>query len=132
MPRPSKKKLTKESSQLGFTMIELLVVLIIVSLTASLVGPSMFHRYEKIKARDEEQRLFLLLDAVGMQAFLSQTARTIDCRENQISLVEQKETVDFTYLTFPATSVYFNANGFAESPALAYRIGEEEKSVSLE
>ncbi|MFY3138343.1 type II secretion system major pseudopilin GspG [Achromobacter xylosoxidans] len=53
-----------ENPQKGFTLLELLVVLLIVALLASYVGPKLFTQVDKAKVRSTEAQMKTLADAV--------------------------------------------------------------------
>lgn len=71
--RESKKKLTTLRNERGFSLIELLIVMVILGLLASLVGPRMFGKLGKAKTQTAKTQIEMLgaaLDAfrldVGM------------------------------------------------------------------
>ena len=115
----------------GFTLVEVLVVLIIVALSVSLVAPSLINAYEGMKGAAEEQRLVSILDAVKMKSFLRQTAYSLHFEENRLTIKENDIITEFDYIIFPVTTIRFNANGFADVKILKYVIRDKEKELNV-
>lgn len=120
-----------KSSAAGFTLIEVLVVMIIAAAGISLVGPRLFNTYEKIKASSEEQKLFDIIEAVKMRAFCRQVSYTILFEEKNISWKNRDVFVKFNYLIFPESSITFNGNGFPDTNAIKYIMRGREKVVNI-
>ena len=114
----------------GFTLIEILVVMLIVSLGASLVGPRLFGVYEKIQASVEEQKLVDLLAMVKMRAFLRQTPYSIETDRNILKIKDEKAGVVFSWITFPNAGVTFNGNGFPDANSITYFIRGKKKVIN--
>jgi len=64
--------------QPGFTMIELLVVLVILGLTSALVLPKFPAIYEHFKGRAEEDKFFQSLAVLNLRAYTQQTQLVLD------------------------------------------------------
>jgi prepilin-type N-terminal cleavage/methylation domain-containing protein len=64
--------------QRGFTMIELLVVLVILGLTSALVLPKFPAIYERFKGRAEEDKFYQSLSVLSLRAYTQQTQLVLD------------------------------------------------------
>lgn len=62
-------------SKAGFSLVELTVVLVLVSLIGGLVLPGLSGAYESMLIRDEQERILLRLEGLGYGAF--STGKTI-------------------------------------------------------
>lgn len=113
------------SGQKGFSLLELLTVMIIVGISSSLVAPNMFASYEKIKSYAEEKKLAALITSVRYRAFFRQVPQVVHCAENVLSLNENEFRFEFNYLNFPETSITFNGHGFADQSVLVYQIRDQ-------
>ena len=133
----------------GFTLIEMLVVILIATSALSLVGPRLFSSYEKIEIRAAEQRLTTVLNAFSWRAFARQESLYCRLAEEQLEVFAEpaKKPADevageteprllysrkFPLLYFESTEIVFNGNGFAETPVLLYQVGDEMRELQLE
>ena len=64
--------------QRGFTMIELLVVLVILGLTSALVLPKFPAIYERFKGKAEEDKFYQSLSVLSLGAYTQQTELVLD------------------------------------------------------
>jgi len=115
----------------GFTLIEILVVMLIVSLGVSLVGPRLFGVYEKVQASVEEQKLIDLLAMIRMKAFLRQTPYSIETDHNTLKIKDEGERVVFSWISFPNAGVTFNGNGFPDVNSITYFIWGKRKALNV-
>ncbi len=84
---------TKMTPVTGFTLLELLVVLIILGFTSSFVTPNLWHSYAKSQQRSVLQQFALALDKYRLQAYHT---------GKPITLVRQKtNTEDTTLVQLP-------------------------------
>jgi len=63
--KPNYPEWTKRRGQKGFTLLELLVVLLIIALLAGYVGPKLFSQVDKAKVKSTEAQMKTLGDAVS-------------------------------------------------------------------
>lgn len=115
----------------GFTLIEVLVVLIIAAAGISLVAPPLAETYDKIKINAEEQRLLSLIEATGMRSFLRQTDMTIELEDNRFGFKDQDVRIEFEYLRFPKAAIRFNGNGFPDTATIKYYASGKEKTLDV-
>jgi prepilin-type N-terminal cleavage/methylation domain-containing protein len=64
--------------QPGFTMIELLVVLVILGLTSALVLPKFPAIYERFKGKAEEDKFYQSLSVLSLRAYTQQAQLVLD------------------------------------------------------
>ncbi|WP_080410126.1 type II secretion system major pseudopilin GspG [Burkholderia ubonensis] len=90
--KPNYPKWTKRRGQQGFTLLELLVVLLIIALLAGYVGPKLFSQVDKAKVRSTEAQMKTLGDAVTQ--FRLDTGRYPSADEGLDALVKQPQNAD--------------------------------------
>ncbi len=61
-----KKKLDRQKKQKGFSLIELLIVMVIIGLLASLVGPKMFGKVDQSKMKSAKAQITMFETALDM------------------------------------------------------------------
>jgi len=107
---------TKQSS--GFTLIELMVVMSIVALLLTMVGPLAINSLEKAQAKQEMLSLKNWFRKVSARAFTTGKSHVIQLSGKQVNLYvnEQKkkllESVIFDSLFFQPQTLTYNNKGF--------------------
>ena len=107
------------------------MVLIIISLGVSLVGPATFRKYEKIKAWREEQRLRNTMEVISMRAFFRQVPHEITLANDKLAVKSENIYIHFDYLHFPKTTIWYNSKGFTRTSTFAYKILGQEKFLHV-
>lgn len=120
-----------KSGQSGFTLLEILVVLVLVGIGISLVTSELSGAYGKINAFAEEQKFLDLIDALQMRAFLRGEASTIDMKDQTLSFNEKGSSVNFDHISFPETTISFNGNGYPDKDSFSYFILGKEKVCEI-
>ena len=115
----------------GFTIIELLVVLIITGLLASLVAPKLFATYERIEATAEEKKLRELIEFAKSRSFLRQIPFIIRFDDHTLEITNQGALIRFKYILFPRSALTFNANGFSGTQKLIYYVRGRKRTLDL-
>lgn len=115
----------------GFTLIEILVVMMIAGACIGMTAPSLINAYNGIKASAEERKLTDFMETVKMRSFLRQISYTIEFENNILKIINGGTRVKFDYIDFPTADITFNANGFTDSDALRYIIRGEEKVLNV-
>ncbi|MFC0117837.1 type II secretion system protein [Pseudoalteromonas xiamenensis] len=117
----------------GFTLFELLIVIAITSLMASLVGPMAFSSLERVQAKDEMLRLKQIVSNTSKRAFVRQMAHDIyldgnhySVKMNQVVLAEGT----FDYITAHQLHIHLNAVGLSEHPS--YQVLYKDKHYAIE
>ena len=108
----------------GFTLIELMVVLIIISILASLVTPEIFKRIEKAEISSEKKKLESIFESAAIVAFARRTPVIIKLENNILTVMNNAMKVtsftEFKFFVFKNLLVRFNANGFSKEKQIQY------------
>jgi prepilin-type N-terminal cleavage/methylation domain-containing protein len=100
----------------GFSLIELLVVMIILSITLAIIGPMTIEQVDKANARSELTSFKNTLKAMSNQAFSTSEAIALSLSNKVMKTnagnKESKHT--FEFISFPEQIIYFNHNGYPE------------------
>jgi prepilin-type N-terminal cleavage/methylation domain-containing protein len=123
------RKMEKHSK--GFTFIEILVVLIILGLVTSLIGPRLFHAYEGIQVSAEEKKMEEIIEKIKIISFLRQVPHTVRLEGRTISVMNNDIRVEFRYLYFPVEVLKFNKNGFADISKIRYLVEGKERVIHV-
>ncbi len=105
----------------GFTLIELMVVLIIIGLAASLVSPRVMSIYDKVMLHAEEQKLRDCFVGVKNRSFIRQVPMRMVFKDNVLTIEGEAATVKFQKMTFSPLVVTFNGNGFSDTGEIHYQ-----------
>ena len=108
-------KLSLIKQQKAFTLLELTIVISIVFILISLVGPMTINSFEKTEAKIEFKTLKNWLKSVSYQSYIQGTELQLTLDGKQAKLTNQNETVKehtFNYLFFQPQKVVFNDKGF--------------------
>ncbi len=122
--------LSPHGKNTGFTLIEMLMVLVIVALGSSLVAPQMFHRYQKVQAESEASKLKQFLDSVSMHAFLTQSDTEVVLGQDH-AMVRGGSRLKFSMLSLKNSKIVFDGNGFAGDQTVRYSVLGEEKIIEV-
>ncbi len=77
--------------QSGFTLVELLIVIVLMGLTSSVVLPNMWKQFEQVKRYSEKQQLTSLLRYAKQYAVYSGKKLEIKVADNSVEVREAKE-----------------------------------------
>ena len=120
----------------GFTLIELMVVIAIMSILMGLVGPLVASSVEKSQARVEAMMLENWMALISSRAFLSSKTHTLDLDGKSATLFDQNtqevRSMDFDYLFFQPQTVTFNKYGFPSRLSLTYQLKNETIRLELD
>lgn len=111
----------------GFTLIELMVVLIIISLSAAIVSPRVMEIYDKIMLRAEEQKLGDCIEVVKNRSFVRQVPMTMVFKDNGLTIEGESAAIKFDMMIFSPLVVKFNGNGFSDTEKIPYQAFGKEK-----
>ncbi len=102
----------------GFTLIEILLVVLLTSILAALVAPLGFEQVEKARAQSEWLTLDREIDRLSLDAFLRGDFVTIYAAGKQLvweSRGGQQGVIEFEHLFFsPEQRITINPNGIAD------------------
>ncbi|CAM4122379.1 prepilin-type N-terminal cleavage/methylation domain-containing protein [Pseudoalteromonas byunsanensis] len=77
--------------QSGFTLVELLIVIVLMGLTSSVVLPNMWKQFEQVKRYSEKQQLTSLLHYAKQYAVYSGKKLEIKVADNSVEVREVKQ-----------------------------------------
>ena len=121
----------------GFTLIELIIVLSIVSLLLSVVAPISIKAVDKTEAKTELLNTTKWIKNIGFQAFIKQQSYSLELYGNTLNLYkipsnELVKTKELASLNFTQQRVNFNANGFVTPAQISGHFRGEPLTISLE
>ena len=119
--------------QRGFTLIELMVVLVIVAAVAGLVAPSFHHSVEKMRARSEMKAVATLLDKAKTLAFCRKSTLTVQVEGAVLTVEDEEKTLStrktFEWLRFDPAVVVINRNGFPNTHEIRCTVQEDAETI---
>ena len=119
----------------GFTLIEILIVVLLVSIVAGLVAPLGVEQVEKARAQSEWLTLDREIGRLAMDAFLRSDFITIDAAGKQLAWASSggaRGVIEFEQLFFsPQQRVTFNPNGIADRSVLEVLQRDRRRSLSI-
>ncbi|BBN80375.1 hypothetical protein PA25_03600 [Pseudoalteromonas sp. A25] len=100
----------------GFTLIELMIVIMIVVILGSFVGPLAFESLTRVQSKAEIKKVERLFLNASQQAFLKNQKVSIDMDNKKFSFwlannVQNKTQVSFDFISFPKQRIIFNTRG---------------------
>lgn len=119
----------------GFTLVELLIVLTIIGLTASLVAPLGAKQFDKARAQEEWLTLRRTVDGLAFRAYA--LGRGTEIRAEGTSLSWRVADGSSGKLVFekvffePKQVVLIDANGYADRDVMLIRMAGRPRELSL-
>lgn len=117
----------------GFTLIEIIVVLVLVSLIASMVGPQLINRIEKIKVSAEKKKFESIFDTAKDTSFCRGSEIFIKLKNNTLTVLDFNKDIiqqtNFKFLEFTPFIVSFNANGFPDKEKIEYLCDQRNETI---
>ncbi|GHG68115.1 hypothetical protein GCM10010919_17300 [Alishewanella longhuensis] len=119
--------------QQAFTLIELLIVIMLMALLMSLVGPVAINQYERTRLVEEREHFLRIVERAKADALNRRISHTLNFSENQISFSQHTETHVHTYqyLTFGNEKLTVNAHGYWQPETLDYLELTRQKTLAL-
>lgn len=118
----------------GFTLIEMLIVMSIMAVVMSLVGPLTIEFINKSQAQSEFISLKNQLKKISFLAFSSANEQKVILRNSSLivsSTTSSPKTIIFTHLRFPEQQVNFNASGYPFPEKLQVRKLKSAEEINL-
>lgn len=119
----------------GFTLIEILLVVVLVSILAALVAPLGVTQVEKARAQSEWLTLDREIGRLSMDAFLSGDFVAIDAAGKQLAWEYRggkQGSIEFEQLFFsPAQRITINPNGIADRPEILVLQRDRQRSLKI-
>jgi len=134
--KASIETLTRLTKGSGFTLIELMVVLAIMSTLFALIGPNLIKVYEKAKFQSELVELRESLRKISYKAFINGRAVAVYLNSNSMRyqyLDSDKKALvkQFNYIAFPEQNIKVSSTGFTDKLQILVSMGEVETALSL-
>lgn len=120
------RQITVMPGSRGFTLIEVLVVLILLGLASALVLPKFPTIYERFKSKTEEDKFYQSLSVLGLKAYTTQTLLALN-ESNAPSLLELPEG---SLLSIQKPIIY-KANGLCLGGVMSLNIGGNVRTILL-
>ena len=115
----------------GFTLLEMVVVLVLIGLSASITLPRLSQTVDAVNAGVEERTFLELIDSVRLRAFLRQKNITLHFSDHSISIDGENEPMAFQLLQFEEQNITWNGNGFPNAPVIRYELRGLEKELAM-
>jgi prepilin-type N-terminal cleavage/methylation domain-containing protein len=122
----------------GVTLIELLIVMVLVGLLLSLVGPFTFNLIDSASARNEKMQLIRWVKSESFSSFSQENNRRFKLEGQRIYQQPSKANItnwstlkQFEYLFFEPQILEFNKQGYPRPDVIDYRIQGVEEQLDL-
>ena len=119
----------------GFTLIEILLVVLLTSILVALVAPLGVQQVEKARAQTEWLTLQREIGRLSMRAFLRGEFITLDVSGRQLlwqSGRGEQGVIQFEQLFFsPPQKITINPNGIADRPDIEVRQRERRRRMAI-
>lgn len=117
----------------GFTLIELMIVLVIMALSLSLILPLSMQQIDRAKERSERELVVLLLDKARRDSYFNSQSQQLTFTGKQLICHYPTEKVyDFEFVAFAEAHVQVEASGRSEPQQLSASIGGKRWTLEIE
>ena len=137
LPLLKKIRVKKNNCLRGFTLLELLIVMTIVGVLISFVGPLAIDSLSKAQARSELQSFSSWLKFQGEKAFVTGQSIELELDGNSVMLVNKVNSQatpvkQFEYLFLHPSHVEFNQNGVASVTEIEVGLGDRTYTIKID
>ena len=118
----------------GFTLIELIVVISIMAIALSLVGPLTIDFIAKAQAQSEFVSLKNSLKKISFKAFSTAAEHELVFNDNVLSVFSQEQLIEsktFEHLNFSEQTVRFNGRGYPFPEVLTLDKRKQQETINL-
>lgn len=118
----------------GFSLIELIVVIVIMALATAVVAPSLLKQYDSMKKNQELLQLDAYFNFSSQKAFYSKDSIRIEMADNQLVLYAdgyEPSIKTFNTLEFEPQTVNYNRDGSPKPSQVKVTILGNEYDVEL-
>lgn len=123
------------SSTSGFTLVELMIVMVIGAMLTALVGGLSVDNYRKYQLKGEELELISFLKQSSNKAFLYEQSLTVNTTDNQIILSKPDKksvsNIQFAYLTLDSGTFSINRYGTFSQQNVTFYLNGRAKTLDL-
>lgn len=121
----------------GFTLVELLVVMVIMGSVLALVGPLTINQLENVERTGEEQEFFRFIQQTKFNAITFRKAYRVEVYDNRFEMYRYNDNSlvfenEFEILEFPKQTILINQNGFWQQPEIKWLASSRERTYRLE
>ncbi|QBG35304.1 prepilin-type N-terminal cleavage/methylation domain-containing protein [Litorilituus sediminis] len=123
-------------SSKGFTLVELLIVLVLIGLSSAIVLPSMWQQFDQVRYRSEIAKVKSMVNYCRHFSFYQSQALIVSFHENQLNVTRKADgeilrTIQFDTFTFAPRIVHFEKRGNITKLTLALIKNKQEMQVEL-
>lgn len=120
----------------GFTLVELLVVLVIMGTLVTLVGPLTVRQLENVERTGQREEFLRYLQQTQFNAINFRRPYRVELNSDRFRLYRQaddKPIIDknFPQLSFPNQTIAINGNGFWQQQQVEWHEGSQKRSKQL-
>lgn len=120
----------------GFTLVELLIVLVLIGLSSAIVLPSMWQQFDQIKFRSEVAKVKSLVSYSRHYSYFQGQPLTVQFKENQLIVSKQRDgqvlrTLNFATFTFSPETFKFDKHSRVRKNKLTIHKHKKEQQVEL-
>ena len=118
----------------GFTLIELMIVILVMGLLAGLVAPLTFKQLDKARAKTEFLKLRNTIKSHTTKAFAQGVSYRIDTLGKTLpaTSVLGSKSYTFKYLEMPEQFFIINSNGFPSIDKLTIDVAGQTRHITME
>ena len=120
----------------GFTLVELLVVLVIMGTLVTLVGPLTVRQLENVERTGQREEFLRYLQQTQFNAINFRRPYRVELNGDRFRLFRQQQSIpiidkSFSLLSFPNQSLTINANGFWQQQQVEWQEGRQQRNKQL-
>ena len=121
----------------GFTLIELMIVVAIMSVLLMLIGPNLFNTYQKAQYSTDEIKLKESLKKLSYKSFVNGREMLIRLDKGTLYYqyndeYDREKKIEFDHIEFSQQGFYFTKHGFSTVAEVKLLAGSQRKAISLE
>ena len=117
----------------GFTLIELMIVVVIIALGAGLIGPLSLKELNKSKAKIEYLELRNTLKTMTTVAYARGFGYQVVLAAKTMTIISAngEQVYNYEHIVLPRVSFYINHNGFPSVDSLVVMVGKKQQSLNM-
>ena len=123
-----------QQRQQAFTLIELMVVMAIMTVMFSLIGPLAQNQVDKVRASEEWYSFSNKVSQLAAEAYFNgkEIDLIVDGQQLTLSREGQPDVVfQYGYISFPRQHVRFNTNGYPDQLSMTAQVRQRQQQLAL-